>query len=299
MRERPRVSNTGVTEPIEQEHFADRINLQQVDRDIFTGWCHSGAPLRAYGGQIAAQSLMAAGRTVDDDARQIHSLHGYFLRPGGTKDSITYLVDRPRDGRSFSTRFVRAVQQGETIFMMTASFALTDEGPEHQFEMPEATRPSSLDDISMPLTSYVDGAGEEYDYPDSSLIGLRIVEAERPIELTNGRFERIAWVRIREELPEDWLTQACALTYLSDLTMVSTALGPHMGLHGEHELMLASVDHAMWFHTSTRADRWLLFAQDTPVARGGHGLARGLFYDPDGVLVASVVQESLMRTRHH
>ena len=288
-----------MADPSEQEHFADRINLQQVDRDIFTGRCHAGAPLRAYGGQIAAQSVMAAGRTVDEDARHVHSLHGYFLRPGGTKDSIRYLVDRPRDGRSFSTRIVRAVQQGETIFMMTASFATTDEGPEHQFDMPDATRPSALDDITMPLTAQADGAGQELDYPDANVIGLRIVEPDRPIEIMNGRFERIAWVRIREELPDDWLTQACALTYLSDLTMVSTALGPHLGLRGEHGLMLASIDHAVWFHAKTRADGWLLFAQDTPVARGGHGLARGLFFNQDGILVASVVQESLMRTRNH
>lgn len=287
-----------MSDSIEQEHFADRITLHQVDRDIFTGWCHAGAPLRAYGGQIAAQALMAAGRTVDSDARHVHSLHGYFLRPGGTKDSITYLVDRPRDGRSFSTRFVRAVQHGETIFMMTASFALTDQGPEHQFEMPQAARPSSIDDISVPMSSFADDAAREIDFEDSDIIGLRIVEPDRPIEMADGRFERLAWVRIREELPGDWLTQACALTYLSDLTMVSTALGPHIGLHEHHDLMLASVDHAMWFHTSTRADQWLLFAQDTPVARGGHGLARGLFYDPAGVLVASVVQESLMRTRN-
>jgi acyl-CoA thioesterase-2 len=188
------------------------------------------------------------------------------------------------------------VQHGETIFMMTASFASTDHGPEHQFEMPEASRPTALDDIQLPMTSYVMGAAD-VDYPDAGIIGLRIVEADRPIQLEGGRFERLAWVRIREDLPGDWLTQACALTYLSDLTMVSTALAPHLGVQGEHDLMVASVDHAMWFHTSTRADQWLLFAQDTPVARGGHGLARGLFYDPDGVLVASVVQESLMRTR--
>ena len=110
-----------------QHHFADRIALERIDRDIFVGWCHSGAPLRAYGGQIAAQALTAAGRTVEDPARTVHSLHGYFLRPGRAKDSITYLVDRPRDGRSFSTRFVRAVQNGETIFMMTASFALSED----------------------------------------------------------------------------------------------------------------------------------------------------------------------------
>jgi len=282
--------------PIPQEHFADRIALQQVDRDIFTGWCHAGAPLRAYGGQIAAQSLMAAGQTVDEDLRHVHSLHGYFLRPGGTKDSITYLVDRPRDGRSFSTRFVRAVQQGETIFMMTASFATTDNGPEHQFDMPDVTRPSAEDEIYV-RSAYAPSDAQDVDHPEANVIGLRIIEPDRPIEMANGRFERIAWVRIREELPDDWLTQACALTYLSDLTMVSTALSPHLGAHGVDELMLASVDHAIWFHAKTRADGWLLFAQDTPVARGGHGLARGLFYDESGVLVASVVQESLMRNR--
>lgn len=286
-----------MSDPTEQEHFADRITLHQVDRDIFTGWCHAGAPLRAYGGQIAAQALMAAGQTVDSADRRVHSLHGYFLRPGGTKDSITYLVERPRDGKSFSTRFVRAVQHGETIFMMTASFASIDYGPEHQFEMPQATRPSSLDDIPITMSATVDATERDLDYQDSDIVGLRILEPDRTIQMADGRFERLAWVRIREELPGDWLTQACALTYLSDLTMVSTALAPHVGLHGHHDLMLASVDHAMWFHTSTRADQWLLFAQDTPVARGGHGLARGLFYDPDGVLVASVVQESLMRTR--
>lgn len=289
-----------MTGPLLQQHFADRVALQRIDRDIFTGWCHSGAPLRAYGGQIAAQALMAAGRTVDDDGRRVHSLHGYFLRPGGTKDSITYLVERPRDGRSFSTRIVRAVQHGETIFMMTASFASSDHGPDHQFQMPAQAWPESLDDLVVPLSSSLDGGSDrrDFDYPDSHIIGLRIIEPDRPIEQSDGRYERMAWVRIMEDLPDDWLLQSCALTYLSDLTMVSTALAPHLGIHHDTDLMLASVDHAMWFHSPLRADRWLLFAQDTPVARGGHGLARGLFFDAGGTLVASVVQESLMRTRN-
>ena len=282
-----------------QRHFADRMALQQVDRDIFTGWCHSGSPLRAYGGQIAAQSLMAAGRTVDEPDRRVHSLHGYFLRPGRTKDSITYLVDRPRDGGSFSTRIVRAVQNGETIFMMTASFAVLDEGPTHQFTQPDLPRPDRESDIPVPLPAYLEGADKpaDLDYPDADIIGLRILEPDRPIVLEDGRYERMAWVRIEEALPEDPLVQSCALTYLSDLTMVSTALAPHTGTLQRPDLMLASIDHAMWFHADLRADRWLLFAQDTPVAHGGHGLARGLFFDDEGVLVASVVQESLMRTR--
>ncbi|MHB8796224.1 MAG: acyl-CoA thioesterase [Candidatus Nanopelagicales bacterium] len=288
-----------MTDPVHQQHFVDRVDLQQVDRDIFTGWCHSGAPLRAYGGQIAAQSLMAAGRTVDQAERRVHSLHGYFLRPGGTKDSIAYLVDRPRDGRSFSTRFVRAVQNGETIFMMTASFATRDEGPRHQVPAPPLEMPDDLVEVFPALASHVTGTEERraLDYPDTSIIDLRVADPAQRLELVDGRYERLAWVRVREELPDDWLVQSCALTYLSDLTMVSTAMAPHVGTYQPDELMLASIDHAMWFHAPTRTDRWLLFAQDTPAASGGHGLARGLFFDAEGTLVASVVQESLMRTR--
>ena len=289
-----------MTEPeLSSQHFADRMSLQQVDRDIFTGHCHSGSPLRAYGGQIAAQSLMAAGRTIAETARRVHSLHGYFLRPGGTKDSIVYLVERPRDGRSFSTRIVRAVQQGETIFMMTASFAIPDTGPEHQFEMPRLPGPEDIADFPLPIPAYLEeGAdADEPGYPGSHLIDLRIIDPDTTITLSEGRYERMAWVRIREALPDDSLVQSCALTYLSDLTLVSTALAPHVGPRQRHGLMLASIDHAVWFHAPSRADTWLLFAQDTPVARGGHGLARGLFYDASGHLVASVVQESLMRDR--
>jgi acyl-CoA thioesterase II len=275
------------------------MSLEQVDRDIFTGWCHSGAPLRAYGGQIAAQSLMAAGLTVDDRGRHVHSLHGYFLRPGQTKDSIVYLVERPRDGRSFSTRIVRAVQNGETIFMMTASFASLEAGPEHQFTKPDLPSPEQFADVPFPPPKYLPGGATpgDLDYPDSQAIDLRIIEPDRTIDLAGGRYEQMAWVRVEEELTDDWLIQSCALTYLSDLTMVSTALAPHVAPGAPHDLRVASIDHAVWFHASMRADRWLLFAQDTPVARSGHGLARGLFFDTDGVLVASVVQESLMRSR--
>jgi len=290
-----------VTEPPDQQHFTDRIALHQVDRDIFTGWCHSGAPLRAYGGQIAAQSLNAAGRTVDDPERRVHSLHGYFLRPGGTKDSITYLVERPRDGRSFSTRIVRAVQQGETIFMMTASFATRDDGPRHQAAPPDAAPPDDLGAIFPALQSQLTDIEQRraLDFPGANIIDLRIDHADQALQKVAGRYERMAWVRIRDAMPDDWLSQACALTYLSDLTMVSTALAPHLADLAREGLQLASIDHALWFHGDVHADHWLLFAQDTPVAGGGHGLARGLFYDLAGELVASVVQESLMRSRHH
>ena len=279
------------------EHFVDRLSLTPIDRDIFTGVCHSGAPLRAYGGQIAAQALMAAGQTIDQSDRHVHSLHGYFLRPGRTKDTITYLVERPRDGGSFSTRIVRAVQHGETIFMMTTSFSVVDPGPEHQFEMPAVPPPDQAREVDLGARVLPPGTkAADYDFPDESLIEMRTLAApDRPLELQDGRYERMAWVRITEPMPHDSLIQACALTYLSDLSMVTTATSPHRELRSE--LQVASIDHAMWFHAPVDTHAWLLFDQDTPAASGGHGLARGLFYNEAGTLVASVVQEGLMRTK--
>ena len=280
-----------------QDRFADRLTLDRIDRDIFTGQCHSGSPLRAYGGQIAAQALMAAGSTVEGEDRHVHSLHGYFLRPGHTKETITYLVDRPRDGGSFSTRVVRAVQNGETIFLMTASFAVVDPGPEHQFSAPRASSPDEATVIDLEARWNLMGHTRlELDYPAENLIDLRIVgDPTKALQPADGRFERQAWVRITEELPADPLTQACALTYLSDLTMVPTALSPHIEIRSQ--LQVASIDHAVWFHRPIDVNHWLEFSQDTPTAGGGHGMTRGLFYDREGRLVASVVQESLMRTK--
>lgn len=278
------------------DNFADRLTLERIDRDIFTGWCHAGAPLRAFGGQVAAQALVAAGTTVDQPDRLVHSLHGYFLRPGRTADHIVYLVDRPRDGRSFSTRRVRAVQYGETIFTMAASFAVHDDGPEHQAPAPAAPAPESLPEINLPAGD-ANSEFSESGYPEHRLLDLRFVGQDQVTEMSAGRSQRMTWVRTRERLADDQLTHVCAMTYFSDLTLVGTALVPHGGRGANPELMLASIDHAMWFHGPFRADDWLLFDQDSPVARGGHGLARGSFYTADGTLVASVVQEVLMRIK--
>ena len=281
--------------PVVNADFTNRLMLRRIDRDIFTGHSRVGGALRTYGGQVAAQSVMAAGMTVDDPERRVHSLHGYFLRPGKSEDRITYLVERVREGGSFSSRIVRAVQNGETIFLMTASFSTVDPGPEHQFQMPIAPPPED----GLPDTMMGKGPGNGSDPRTEDLetsrkwIDLRLFDQDKAVEKVDGRYERMAWVRIRQQLPNDPLIQACALTYLSDLTMVPTALSPN--LHLQDQLQMASIDHAMWFHAPIRTDQWLLFAQDTPVARGGHGLARGLFYEPDGTLIASVVQEGLIR----
>ena len=280
------------------DQFIDRLTLTRVDRDIFQGQCHSGAPLKAFGGQIAAQALMAAGMTVEDAQRAVHSMHGYFLRPGRTADPITYLVDRPRDGRSFSTRFVRAVQHGDTIFMMTASFATDDPGPGHQFDMPAAPAPEDVE--AGPILAFQPTDPTQWtdlDYPLEAHLELRMVGGRHALlEKHEGRYERISWVRVTQPLPDNELVRRCALTYLSDLTMVSTAMSPHVG---NDRLQFASIDHAVWFHAPVDPNQWLLYAQDTPVAGHGHGLGRGLFFDQSGSLVASVVQESLMRERAH
>lgn len=277
------------------DRFIDRLDLTRVDRDIFQGQCHSGAPLKAFGGQIAAQALRAAGDTVEQPDRMVHSLHGYFLRPGRTIDPITYLVDRPRDGRSFSTRFVRAVQGGETIFMMTASFATDDPGPSHQFDMPPAPDPDSIEPTA--ILRFLPADQEQWtalDYPLEANLELRMTGGRSLLEMEDGKFERMSWVRVTNPLPDDELLRRCALTYLSDLTMLSMAVSPH---EDAADLQLASIDHAIWFHAPVNPNDWLLYAQDTPVGGHGHGLARGLFFDRRGTLVASVVQESLMREK--
>lgn len=281
------------TEDERRDPFHSRLELEQVDRDIFRGHCHAGissryqpkAPLRAFGGQIAAQALMAAGLTVEAPGRAVHSHHSYFLRAGRIEDPIIYLVNRPREGGSFSTRTVHAVQDGEAIFMMTASFTTFGSGPQHTFDVPMAPPPDTLEEVDIPPADF-DGVVE-----------VRTSNADDLLELTNGRYERIAWVRFDHDMPDDPFIQASALTYLSDLTLMGTALAPHGHIHERTDLMLASIDHAMWFSGVPKVDEWMLFAQDTPVAMHGHGLARGLFFNPDGSLVASAVQESLMRER--
>lgn len=277
------------------ERFLDRLELTRVDRDIFTGYCHAGAPLRAFGGQVAAQALVAAGQTVDLETRHVHSLHGYFLRPGHTSDPIVYLVDRPRDGRSFSTRLVRAVQYGETIFTMSASFAVDETGPQRGGTMPEVPAPEQLPPASLPVAS-TDPRLRELGYPDERLIDVRLVDPELVTEITDGQAQRMAWFRTLHPMPDDPLLQVCALTYFSDVTLPGTTLVP-LSAQDRENLQLASIDHAMWFHVPFRADEWLLFVQDSHVATAGHALARGEFFRHDGVLVATAVQEVLMRAK--
>ncbi|MCK9928622.1 thioesterase family protein [Frankia sp. Mgl5] len=273
--------------------FADLLMLESVDRDIFRGLCHDGAPMRAFGGQVAAQAQVAAGRTVEPD-RRMHSLHGYFLRPGRTDAPIVYLVERIRDGRSFTTRRVSAVQDGETIFSMSASFQRPREADEtHRLRAPDVPGPETLPRWWGPIE-------EAPEYRPFLLIDVRSTtgplggaearQAAAAAGSVDGMPRQSVWVRVDQVLPDDPLLHVCALTYLSDLTLASTARLPYNGLPGR--LDIVSLDHVMWFHRPFRADDWLLFAQDSPSADSGRGLSRGMFFTRDGLLVASAIQEA-------
>lgn len=290
--------------------FTARLRLKQIDRDIFTGWCHAGSPMRAFGGQVAAQALVAAGATVDGEDREVHSLHAYFLRPGRTTDHIVYMVDRLRDGRNFSTRRVRAIQYGETIFAMSASFALPQPGPEHQrngscppwwdqLPTPDSLPPERVfDHITLASTATAQDLPEvltEHGYPTRQRFDMRVIAPEHAHALSAGTFDRMVWVRSSQSLPNDHLLNVCVLTYFSDLNMVGTVTDAHGGRRGTRSLDLASLDHAIWFHNRFRADEWMLFATDSPAAGHGRGLARGEFYRREGALVASTAQEVLIR----
>lgn len=284
------------------DSFVDRLTLNRIDHDIFIGWCHAGSPLRAFGGQVAAQALVAAGTTVEQPGRVVHSLHAYFLRAGSTSDHIVYMVDRPRDGRSFSTRRVRAVQYGKTIFTMSASYAQDMSGPSHYSSpMPEADwidrvpRPSDLTRADI-LDRLRQGSDSEADgLPEQDFVDMRFVPVDDVREISGGRFDRMAWVRADKRLPDPSLYHVCAMTYFSDLTLVGTVMGHHGGYFGRADLEIASLDHAMWFHEQFRADDWLLFVTASPISGAGHGFATGQFYRPDGTLVSSAAQEVLMR----
>jgi acyl-CoA thioesterase-2 len=290
-------------QPVAIKDFADLLHLDEIELNLFRGWCHAGAPLRAFGGQVAAQALVAAGRTVAPD-RHVHSLHSYFMRPGDPRRPLLYQVERLRDGRSYSTRRVTAIQRGEIVFSLSASFTRPepDERIERQQSMPELPGPEGL---PAPYAAWSAQDPESYWATTAQrTLDMRIVPTASPglpvDEL--GASRQYVWVKSATQLPADEpLLQVCALAYLSDLTLASTAalhLQPPRAERTERTpLVLASLDHAMWFHRPFRADDWLLFVQRSPSAADGRGLAQGDFYTRDGLLIATVMQEALIRLR--
>ena len=271
------------------------LDLEKIEVNIFRGRSTDEDRVRVFGGQVAGQALIAAARTIEETSRQVHSLHAYFLRPGDPRQPILYDVDRIRDGRSFSTRRVVAIQHGRAIFNLQASFHDTESGgPDHQLAMdPGMTPPDELPDFHTRMAPHADRIGDFYHRPRP--IDLHYVDGD-PFSREGEAHERQhVWLRANGRLPDDSVLHACVLTYASDMTLLDTTLLP-FGLHYDHPgLQMASLDHAMWFHRPFRADEWLMYQQEAISTGGSRGLAGGTIFDADGRLVVSVVQEGLAR----
>ncbi|HSV25791.1 MAG TPA: acyl-CoA thioesterase II [Xanthobacteraceae bacterium] len=277
------------------------LDLEPIEVNLFRGRSPQVGWQRVFGGQVIGQALVAACRTVEGIAdRPPHSLHAYFLLAGDPKVPIIYEVDRIRDGRSFATRRVLAIQHGRAIFAMSVSFHGIEAGLSHQAEMPKVPGPESLPsevEIRQRILPMMPDPIRRY-FERERPIELRPVEFERYLgkKFPEGRFN--VWIRATGVLPEAAAIHQCVLAYASDLTLLDSALIPHGRTVFERTLMAASLDHALWFHRPFKADEWLLYAQDSPNASGARGFARGLIFTQDGTLVASVAQEGLLRERH-
>jgi acyl-CoA thioesterase II len=273
------------------------LDLERLEVNLFRGRSPQVGWQRVFGGQVIGQALVAATRTVD--GRPPHSLHAYFLLPGDPKVPIIYEVDRIRDGKSFTTRRVVAIQHGQPIFSMSVSFQGDEEGLDHQVKLPDVPKPDALPD---------DTEIKQKILPQLPEAVRRYYERERPIELRPVEFGRYlgqksetgnfnVWIRATGRLPDDPAIHRCVLAYASDFTLLDTALLSHRRSVFDRDIMAASLDHALWFHRPFRADEWLLYAQDSPNLHGARGFARGLIFAADGTLVASVTQEGLLRER--
>jgi acyl-CoA thioesterase-2 len=274
------------------------LDLEEVDTNHFRGRSPNEGWQRVYGGQVLGQALVAASRTVEGD-RPAHSLHAYFLRPGDTRVPILYVVDRIRDGTSFTTRRVVAVQHGKAIFNMAISFQVVEEGLSHQFDMPDVPAPDSLEDeVALRKKFAAKLPAEMRDaFTRERPIEMRPIDPIDWFEPTKRAPRQSCWMRVRDRLPDDPRLHQCVLAYLSDWVLLDTAMLPHAVSWTATNMQSASLDHALWFHRSFRADEWLLFVQDSPSASGARGFNRGLIYRRDGALVGSVAQEGLIRLR--
>ena len=268
------------------------LDLEKIEENIFRGHSPKEHRLRVFGGQVAGQALVAAGRTVQ--VGTVHSLHAYFLRPGDPEIPILYLVDRIRDGKSFTTRRVVAIQRGEAIFNLSASFHKDEVGIEHQAPMPYAPAPTTLPTFKEKFAPFADRMGEWYSRPRP--LDQRYVGEPTMFETSQPRPPRQqVWMRANGTLPDDPLLHACIIAYASDMTLLDSVMLPHNISWDKPGVMGASLDHAMWFHRKFRADEWFLYDQESPTASGSRGLARGEIFSEDGRLVVSVVQEGLIR----
>lgn len=275
------------------------LELEPLEVNLFRGESRDIGGAQVFGGQVLGQALSAASKTVDP-ARLVHSLHAYFLRRGDFNAPIVYEVDRSRDGHSFSSRRVIAIQHGEQIFNMAASFQIVEDGFDHQIEMPQVPPPESLPDSRQPLRELLDRLPERVQ---------RFANRPRPFEFRmvqpidylaprKSPPARQVWLRAVSRVPDDETLHRCLLAYVSDFYLLDTSTLPHGANFLSSNVVMASIDHAMWFHRPLRVDEWLLYVLESPSASGARGFARANVFSRDGRLVASTAQEGLVRVVH-
>ncbi|MEU5011372.1 acyl-CoA thioesterase II [Streptomyces sp. NPDC021749] len=274
----------------------DLLDLERIEQDIFRGQSRAALVPRVFGGQVAAQALVAAGRTVPEN-RPPHSLHAYFLRPGDPGAPIVYTVDRIRDGRSFTTRRVVAVQHGQPIFHLSASFQEHEEGLDHQTDMPAAPDPESLPTAAEMLPRHLPAEIAERLVEARAAVDLRYADTPPWGTVGRPRAPRSqVWFKANGKVADEPLLHVCLATYVSDMTLLDSVLLAHgRGGWAVGDVVGASLDHAMWFHRPFRADEWLLYDQESPSSSGGRGLGQARIWTQDGHLAVSVIQEGVVR----
>jgi len=286
--------------PATADELVELLDLETLDVDLFRGRQPETDRQRVFGGQVAAQALLAGVRTAADDLH-VHSLHSYFLRPGDTSVPIIYDVERLRDGRSFSTRRVVARQHGHAIFFMTASLQRAEEGLDHQDVMPDVPGPEAgLDfaEIARRRGHASESFAREWSALEVRYLGNSVTGGASALSDDPSRPARAQlWIRVNGRLSDDPRVHLATFTYASDMTLLGAALVPHDITIGDPRLQPASLDHAIWFHRPFRADEWWLYDQGSPSASGARGLALARVFTQDGSLVATVAQEGLIRVR--
>ena len=273
------------------------LDLELIDTNLYRGGNHDIGAHHVFGGQVLSQALHAAMMSVTED-RFVHSMHAYFVLPGDLQHPIIYNIDQVRDGGSFTTRRVRAIQHGKDIFILAASFQLKQEGFDHQIEMPKIPGPEKLYSDQDLLEKYADLIPESYRrYLRPRPIEFRPVDPSNFLGNEDQEPIRYVWFKAKGKLPQDIRVHQRLLAYASDYNLLTTALQPHQEEAVQHKVQLASIDHAMWFHRDFAIDHWLLYMVDSPSAGNARGFTRGSIFTEDGILVASVVQEGLLRKK--
>lgn len=285
-------------ENLQLKQLFDHLELETLDENLYRSAHPNEGWVRVFGGQVLLQALLSATRTVPED-RHVHSLHAYFLRPGDLKHPIIFHVDRIRDGKSFTTRRIVAIQHGKAILNMSCSFQLREQGMSHQVQMPQVPPPEQCPDRRQLAERYRDRISEDMvkRFSRQFAIDLRHVDATSLFDHSPKEPATSVWFRLNSPLPDNFALHEHLLAYASDMTLLQTSLRPHGQSLFDPKLQMASLDHAMWFHRPFRMDDWLLYAQDSPSTSQARGFCRGNIFTRDGELVASVCQEGLVRLR--